>query len=642
MKPLSWRALRQRKLVQWALAYLAGAWVVFQLTAELSTQFGWPEAFGRGVAILLAFGFLVTLVLAWYHGEKGRQRVSGPELLMVAGILLIAGVAITLLGPESVSEPQPNAAREVVSDGAARIPSASRGTQADSLRSRSIAVLPLDNYSPDPQHAYFAEAITEQITTALSHVPELLVVSRQSASQFETSGRPVREFVLEDLRVAHWLEGSAQREGDEARITVQLIDARTGEHVWTETYTVEVIDVLEVQVEIAREVADRLATSFTERDRERILAGSTDDPVAYDLFLQHDQGGPIGTLEALDRRIEILSEAVDRDASFVLAWVNLGLYLNIKYVRTSDPALADSARAAIDHALAAAEDPSLLASSQALRILLFGSETDSAVAILRRAVRENPADLQSAWLLMTTLHSEGDLSEAVEWGRRLIALDPLGSTPRAALGAFYLDLGLDAAAIRSYARAIELGDPFAWRGIVEVHLLRGEFEEAFAAVDSLRASSDPAALYWEGEVSLWAGEIVRADSLLRRAMDSESHRVETWELPTVAYVWRLHGDSVASEELLDRTERTFDTARSGPGRLAILQVMAMRGDTRPTLEALREYVEGGGRSARWIRGSPLFARHREDPEFAAELRRLEEIVGRQRRQVARGLQDDDR
>jgi len=553
MKPLSWRALRQRKLVQWALAYLAGAWVVFQLTAELSTQFGWPEAFGRGVAILLAFGFLVTLVLAWYHGEKGRQRVSGPELLMVAGILLIAGVAITLLGPESVSEPQPNAAREVVSDGAARIPSASRGTQADSLRSRSIAVLPLDNYSPDPQHAYFAEAITEQITTALSHVPELLVVSRQSASQFETSGRPVREFVLEDLRVAHWLEGSAQREGDEAR-----------------------------------------------------------------------------------------SEAVDRDASFVLAWVNLGLYLNIKYVRTSDPALADSARAAIDHALAAAEDPSLLASSQALRILLFGSETDSAVAILRRAVRENPADLQSAWLLMTTLHSEGDLSEAVEWGRRLIALDPLGSTPRAALGAFYLDLGLDAAAIRSYARAIELGDPFAWRGIVEVHLLRGEFEEAFAAVDSLRASSDPAALYWEGEVSLWAGEIVRADSLLRRAMDSESHRVETWELPTVAYVWRLHGDSVASEELLDRTERTFDTARSGPGRLAILQVMAMRGDTRPTLEALREYVEGGGRSARWIRGSPLFARHREDPEFAAELRRLEEIVGRQRRQVARGLQDDDR
>ncbi len=92
-----WERMKQRKLVQWAVAYLAGAWVVFQLVAELGGRWSWPAGLQRAIDVMLVAGFSITLVLAWYHGEKGRQRVSGPELLMVAALLVLAGSALTLV-----------------------------------------------------------------------------------------------------------------------------------------------------------------------------------------------------------------------------------------------------------------------------------------------------------------------------------------------------------------------------------------------------------------------------------------------------------------------------------------------------------------------------------------------------------------
>ncbi len=90
--------LKERKLVQWALAYLAGAWLVLQVLGELNDAYEWPSVVMRSVPVLLGFGLLAALILAWYHGEKGQQRVSGVELLMLSGILVAAGAAVALVG----------------------------------------------------------------------------------------------------------------------------------------------------------------------------------------------------------------------------------------------------------------------------------------------------------------------------------------------------------------------------------------------------------------------------------------------------------------------------------------------------------------------------------------------------------------
>lgn len=308
--------LKRRKIVQWALAYLAGAWIAVQLVRELVDAWGLPDPMVQGVHVLLALGFFVTLVLAWYHGEKGRQRVSGPELLMIAGIFVVAGVALTAVRGQSEAEGRggASAARGDQPGPAATLPRLA--APDDSIPFRSVAVLPLDNLSATAEHAYLAGAMTEQITHALAQVPELFVPSRNSASKFPESGQTVRGFARE-LGVAHVIEGSVQRVEDDVRVIVQLIDAPTGEHVWSEEYNRTLADLLDLQVEIAGQVAEKLASTLTERASERIRAGSSEDAEAMDLFLRATEGGrDMGYVQVVRSGIPLLEAAVARDPEF--------------------------------------------------------------------------------------------------------------------------------------------------------------------------------------------------------------------------------------------------------------------------------------------------------------------------------------
>ena len=139
--------LKERKLVQWALAYAAGAFVVFQLLDALAEPLALTPTIQRSILVIVAIGFLVTLVLAWYHGEKGRQRVSGPELVMVAALLVVAGVALSLLRGSQQTE------------------GVSRGGGEDGRP--GIAVLACDNISPNPEDAYYADGFHEEILLRL-------------------------------------------------------------------------------------------------------------------------------------------------------------------------------------------------------------------------------------------------------------------------------------------------------------------------------------------------------------------------------------------------------------------------------------------------------------------------------------------
>ncbi|HEU0298679.1 MAG TPA: hypothetical protein VFR37_04475 [Longimicrobium sp.] len=158
------RRQRERKLVQWALAYLAGAWLVLQVFGAVSTSFGWRPAVGRVLIALLVAGLFVALVLAWYHGEQGRQRASGPELLMLAA------------------------------------PAAGR----------SVAVLPFANLSASRENEYFSDGVAEDILTNLSQVAGLRVISRTSAMAYRGSSKPLRQ-IAGELGVSHVVEGSVWR-----------------------------------------------------------------------------------------------------------------------------------------------------------------------------------------------------------------------------------------------------------------------------------------------------------------------------------------------------------------------------------------------------------------------------------------------
>jgi serine/threonine-protein kinase len=204
--------LKERKLFQWALAYLAGAWLVFQGIEVLAEPWNLSQSIIRAIHVLLGIGFVLVLVLAWYHGEKGRQRVSGPELLMIAALLVIAGILLAVARPKEEAATTSEAATAVEGEKPA------------------IAVLPFDNFRPNPNDAYFADGMHEEIIRQLPRISGIKVISRTSVMQCRES-RPLARQIAGELGVGFLLEGSARKAEDQVRLTVQLIDVSSDERV---------------------------------------------------------------------------------------------------------------------------------------------------------------------------------------------------------------------------------------------------------------------------------------------------------------------------------------------------------------------------------------------------------------------------
>jgi serine/threonine-protein kinase len=307
--------LKERKLVQWALAYLAGAWVVVQLLDAVKDPLGLSPAIHQAILFLLAIGFLLTLVLAWYHGEKGRQRVSGPELLMVAALLVVAGVALSTLG--SGSNPS--------------YPETS--TPAPSGDDRpGIAVLPLENHSPNPDDAFFADGMLEEITSKLSTISALRVISRSSVMQYREA-RPSSPQIARELNVDFLMEGSARLAGDRVRLTVQLIDAREDEHLWADDYDLDLSaeNLFEAEAEVARQIAFGVGVNLTPEERDEVARVLTADTDAYLLYMQGNEAFIFERQRGQSRStypsIGLYERALELDPGFALAHARLALSL---------------------------------------------------------------------------------------------------------------------------------------------------------------------------------------------------------------------------------------------------------------------------------------------------------------------------
>ena len=309
--------LKQRKLVQWAVAYVAAAFALLQGIDIVAQQFGWPEGVRRGITLAMVVGFFVTLVLAWYHGERGAQRMTGTELLILALLLAIGGGFLwryagaaherVVRQDDPMLTPAPAPAVAVISE-------------------KSIAVLPFENLSDDKGTAYFAEGIQDEILTKLASIGDLKVISRTSTAKYKSKPEDLKT-VSQQLGVATVLEGSVQKAAEKVRVIVQLIDARADSHLWAKTYDRDLKDVFAIQSEIAQEIADSLQAKLSPAESKTLSVAPTKDPVAYDFFLkgEYEQRIALSTLapESFDRARAWYEQAIARDPDFALAMARL-------------------------------------------------------------------------------------------------------------------------------------------------------------------------------------------------------------------------------------------------------------------------------------------------------------------------------
>ena len=300
--------LKQRKLVQWALAYIAAAFALIQVLDVVAQRFGWSDQIEKLLILALAVWFLVVLVLAWYHGERGAQKVSGTEIVILALLLAIGGGLLwrfERVGPTTSSP-----------DAAQRNPEAVAAAPAISIPAKSVAVLPFANLSGDPKQAYFSDGVTEEVLNALAQLPNLKVAARTSAFTFKSNASDVHE-VGRVLGVATVLEGSIQKSGDEVRITVQLVDTRSGYQLWSENYDRKLDNIFAVEDEISNAVADKLRVQWN--SAQPLVAQKTVDPRAHDFYLRG-----LALLAArgpgLRNAVADFQQAVSIDPDFAQAW----------------------------------------------------------------------------------------------------------------------------------------------------------------------------------------------------------------------------------------------------------------------------------------------------------------------------------
>lgn len=317
------KRLKERKLVQWIVSYLAGAWLLIGVFSTLREELDWASWLFPVLASVLAVGFVVTLVLAWYHGEQGRQRVTGPELLIIGGILLVAALLTQLaFGSGTGREAAAPASTEPAASPFEDVP--------------GIAVIPFENLSGDLEDASFTAGIGYELARELSRLAGLKVVSQPSA--YEDSPLTDRAIGAE-LGVRYLLRGSVQRAGDDVRLNLRLIETEQGGLVWSDDFTAELAvenleSLFEVQETIVSAVAGELSVELSSEERARLARARTDNPEAYDLYLRAswlDSKQAGGSRDAVERSIDRLERAVELDSTFVDAWAMLSVWHSVFY-----------------------------------------------------------------------------------------------------------------------------------------------------------------------------------------------------------------------------------------------------------------------------------------------------------------------
>jgi TolB-like protein len=311
--------MRQRKLVQWGLAYVAFAFALLQGLDVVAHQFGWPDGLQRGITLVLVVGFFVAIVLAWYHGERGVQRVGGTELLIVALLLAIGGALIWRFAAVGALLRTGSAANIAAPGGRVVV-------RSPAVNDKSIAVLPFANMSSDKDDAYFADGLSEEIINSLTRVPDLQVAARTSSFAFRNAGKTIPQIAAE-LHVADVLEGSVRRAGDRLRITVQLIRALDGFELWSEDYDRNSSDVIAIQEDVAKSIAEAMRTATDPKALAAMQRAGTRSVPAYDAYLhglalleQSSANGDAGTGQV--RAQAAFDRAIALDPSFVDAYAH--------------------------------------------------------------------------------------------------------------------------------------------------------------------------------------------------------------------------------------------------------------------------------------------------------------------------------
>jgi len=541
--------LKRRNVYKVALAYIVAGWALSQGIAQVFPVFDVPNWAIRSIVLLIIVGLPVALVLAWMFEltPQGIKRTDAADAMPMSArqkkhtwiyVIVIGGllsIGLFFLGRYSTQTP--------------------RQSEATTLPAKSIAVLPFDNLSRDPDNAFFAEGIQDEILTRLAKVADLKVIARTSSERFKSAPENLPD-IAKQLGVLNILEGSVQKVNDQVRVNVQLINAMTNAHLWAEIYDRKLSDILSVESEIAKTIADTLQARLSGTEVNAMVKRHTENTQAYQFYLKGRFFWNKRDTNDLQKALGYFQQAAKEDPNYALAWSGMAdVYVLLPLFGGADPADAyPKAKEAANKAIAL--DPNLAEPHADLGLIASLFDFDFALSMreFEKSIALNPNYATAHhWFGDSVLQCIGDFNRAIAEMKRALELDPLSVVFSVDLGVAYYFDGRYQEGIAQTRKALDL-DPnayYPYYNLGELLEESGDFPGAISEYKkSVALDADPYPLALLGRAEALNGNREAALKILQQLAVSKRYVADY----SVGLVYLGLGDK---NQAMDWFEKSF-------------------------------------------------------------------------------------
>jgi TolB-like protein/Flp pilus assembly protein TadD len=602
------REIHRRSLWQVLGIYLVGAWIGYSVIQGLTEGLGLPEWFPALALLLFIVGLPIVLATAFVQRSPSSPDFSDPTLLPDADVVVKAQ------SREPSGAPRWFTWRNAILGGVTAFAlwgffaagwlltvgttERTNSAAAESVEAKSVAVLPLENMSAEPETDWFSDGMTEDIITQLSIIGDLKVISRTSVMRYKGEREKSLKQIGEELGVAAILEGSVRRSGDRVRITAQLIDAQTDEHLWAQTFDRQLTDVFEIQSEVALKIAAALQAELAPAELDRIERVPTGNLDAYSLYLQGRYHLNKRSTDGFNNAIEYFQQAIAIDPEYALAHVGLAdcyLLLGIYYAWQLPGSLpvSEVGPKAKRAALKALEINSTLAearTSYAFIIQTVDHDFTGATLEFRRAIELNPGYATAHHWFAINLAARGRYDEGLAESTRALELDPVSLIINNDHQFHLMTTGQVEAAVDQLLKTQEL-DPNFWRAhndLSYIYAATGRYDEAFSEMEAAhllkgRSPDDIAALRHAYDTAGWSA-MLELKLEQQDALDMQGYSTTFTRALINAQLGRMDeafryvaeaSDERSASLLLIRVSPAFSELRSDPRYPALLREVGL-------------------------------------------------------------------
>jgi TolB-like protein/Tfp pilus assembly protein PilF len=513
--------LKRRNVYKVAIAYAVIAWLLMQITTQVFPFLEIPNWAIRLVIMLIVISFPIALVIAWAFEltPEGLKRMEFADELPKKSAQSSAWIYVVIVA----------GALSVGLFFFGRYTATSKQSGLTEVPVKSIAVLPFENLSGNPENAYFTDGIQEEILMRLAKIADLKVVSRTSTVRYKRSPGSLREIAAQ-LGVANVLEGSVQRTADRVHVNVQLIKAASDTHLWAEAYDRKLTDIFAVESEIAKTIADTLQAKLTGAEQHAIAARPTENTEAYQLYLKGRFFWNKRTGQNLKKAADYFNQAIAADPKYALAYVGIAdAYVLMPFYGAGTPQNCyPKAKAAAKKALELDDTLTEAHASLAYVLHVCDLDFDGSTREFQRAIELNPNYATAHhWYGIELLASLGRFNEAIREVKRGLELDPLSLPINGGLGrTYYLARRYDEA-IEQLRKTSEM-DPgfyYAHWNLGSALAAKGAIDAAIEEYQKARAlDDDPFVLGLLGHAYASSGNKMEAEKILDQLKELSRER----------------------------------------------------------------------------------------------------------------------